>query len=274
MDAAKILPFAVFQLCAIFLPMQWAHAAEAKLTAIEASAGTAHDSVFRVMCPQTNSEGTAFLYNSTLLLTASHVVENCTKPQIRLQNGTIVPADVQAFDDGPDMAALRPDTPITGKTFHLAKSGSAFRLGEEVVTWGFPGGYQGREPFLSVGYFGGVNPSKDKENRPTTKYIINAAFNHGNSGGPLISTETGDLIGIVTDKLIPFNQRTLNAISALQSTKSGLQYERPNSGQSFSEAQVVSMVLYDLMQNAQIVVGMATTSDDVRKFLRDNHLPE
>lgn len=191
-----------------------------------------------------------------------------------LPNGTIIPAGVQAFDDGPDMAALRLDTPIRGKTFHLAKSGSAFRLGEEVVTWGFPGGYQGREPFLSVGYFGGVNPYKDKENRPTIKYIVNAAYNHGNSGGPLISSETGDLIGVVTDKLVPFNPATLSAMSALQSSKNGLQYTFSRTGVQVSEAQVISMVLNDLMQNAQIVVGMATTSDDVRKFLKDNHLAE
>jgi S1-C subfamily serine protease len=53
---------------------------------------------------------------------------------------------------------------------------------------------------------------------------VNAAFNGGNSGGPLILIETGDVIGVVVSKLAPISQNTLQALKALQSNQSGITY--------------------------------------------------
>jgi S1-C subfamily serine protease len=68
-----------------------------------------------------------------------------------------------------------------------------------VTTWGYPFGYNGTSPLLSVGYVAGFRevPAEDGKGKATKHIIVNGAFNHGNSGGPLLVAQDNQVVGIV-----------------------------------------------------------------------------
>jgi hypothetical protein len=68
------------------------------------------------------------------------------------------------------------------------------KKGDLVFTLGYPLSYNKSEPILSAGFFSNV-----LEEGGIKRFVINAAFNVGNSGGPLFDLE-GRLLGIVQAK--------------------------------------------------------------------------
>ena len=70
-------------------------------------------------------------------------------------------------------------------------STNEFKIGTQVSTWGYPGGYFGLFPMLSVGYLAGIDAFQAKSGKIIKQWVVNAAFNGGNSGGPLIHIESG-----------------------------------------------------------------------------------
>ena len=152
-------------------------------------------SVLRIICVQQNSAGTGFLHKSGNILTADHVVRGCPKPIIALPNGSQVEATIMAADQDYDLALLKPNTPITAPPLPISAKND-LTIGTQVSTWGFPGGYFGISPMLSVGYLAGIDGLKTASGKIIRQWVVNAAFNSGNSGGPLIQIETGEVIGI------------------------------------------------------------------------------
>ena len=57
------------------------------------------------------------------------------------------------------------------------------------------------------------------------QWVVNAAFNRGNSGGPVVLIETGEVIGVVSSKLAPISPTAKSALDALEQQKSGFTYE-------------------------------------------------
>jgi nitrate/nitrite transporter NarK len=107
------------------------------------------------------------------------------------------------------------------------------------------------------------------------QYVVNAAFNSGNSGGPLIQIESGDVIGVVVSKLAPISPSTMSALKALQTTSSGFTYTvtAPDGTKSqLVEGQVIAMVLDDLRKQVQLVIGRAGMIGDLRSFLTANKI--
>ena len=126
---------------------------------------------------------------------------------------------------------------------------------------------------LSVGYLSGQDVTKTESGKLVQRYVINAAFNSGNSGGPLIHIETGEVIGIVVSKLAPIRDETLSALKALQSNQSGVVYTHTapdGTVKQFVEGQLIAMVLDDLRKQVQLVIGRATMFGDLRAFLTAN----
>jgi hypothetical protein len=119
----------------------------------------------------------------------------------------------------------------------------------------------------------GVDGEKTTSGKVISRWVVNAAFNAGNSGGPLLQVETGEIIGVVSSKLAPISQEAAAALKALQNAKSGLVYQgkRPD-GSTFeiSEGQVVATVLTELRRQVQLVIGKAVTVDDLRNFLQSH----
>jgi S1-C subfamily serine protease len=226
------------------------------------------NAVMRVVCQQTNSVGTGFLHKSGFVITAEHVVRGCPNPALVPSSLAAVPATVKAVDPALDLAILAPATPIAAAPLPLS-SGSQFSIGAHVSTWGYPGGYGGAAPMLSAGYLAALD-GRQAGGQTIKQWVVNAAFNSGNSGGPLLLIETGEVIGVVSSKLAPMSPYATSALQALQGQSSGFTYTQrlpDGSTRQLSEGQVVAAVLDDLRRQVQLVIGYAVLLDDLRAFL-------
>jgi S1-C subfamily serine protease len=243
------------------------------------SAGKAREialkSVLRVVCPKEDWAGSGFVHKTGKIITAEHVIDRCSEILVIPSEGPSVAASAMAEDKNLDIALLLPRSPIGGIGLPISTR-TDLVVGAQVSAWGFPAGYLGREPLLSVGYLAGTTPLKRADNgSDIQQWIVNAAFNGGNSGGPLLDIETGEVIGVVASKLAPISPTAASALEALRAQQSGFMYAatRPD-GSTFniSEGQVVELVLQELRNQTQLVIGMAVRADDLRKFLQSQHL--
>ena len=115
-------------------------------------------------------------------------------------------------------------------------------------------------PLLSVGYLSGVDQVKGEFGLSPPRWVVNGAFNSGNSGGPVISTEEASVIGIVSSKLAPIPKDVEDALNALRSSRTILMYKRRHPDgtlEDLSEGQIVAEVLHYLRSQTQLVVGYA-----------------
>jgi len=231
-------------------------------------------SVIRLICVDKNTVGTGFLHKSGNIITADHVVRDCKNVMMILPDGTRGSVTTIATDQDHDLAVAKPSIAISASPLSLA-AGTDFKVGTQVSTWGFPAGYSGLVPMLSVGYLAGIDAYQVRPGTVIRKWIVNAAFNGGNSGGPLIQIETGEVFGIVSSKLAPISQTAASILQALENNKSGFQYTATapdGTKTTFSEGQVVGMVLNELRNQVQFVIGQAVLLDDLKTFLKSNKI--
>jgi S1-C subfamily serine protease len=229
-------------------------------------------SVFRIVCRDTNSSGTGFSHSSGQVVTADHVVSGSSQPELVLPNGNIVGLKLTASDPDVDIALLKPSIQLPGRPLPISTT-NKYTIGAQVSTWGFPGGYFGLNPLLSVGYFSGVTANQSNSGQPIQRLIVNAAFNSGNSGGPLLQLETGHVIGVVSSKLAPISHHSQTALAALSNQNSGFMYTATdaNGNQTqVSEGQIVASILNELRGQVQLVIGMATDTQQLTNFLTAN----
>jgi S1-C subfamily serine protease len=137
--------------------------------------------------------GTGFLVEPRLIATVEHVVEGATRITLKRNGVTLGTAQVIGIDRDRDLALLRAKKPIKGYAFGFA--GKAPRLGEEVGAIGFPLGLPLTVTRGSVSGLGRIIPIGGVKRRHLVQ--TDAAVNHGNSGGPLLSAETGEVVGLV-----------------------------------------------------------------------------
>lgn len=222
-------------------------------------------SVFRVICPPAERFGTGWVHRSGRMITAAHVVAACKPEQLEIWSHSNVKLSALSvvMDEVRDLAMVTLKEQWPGG---LDASGSGEQLvGDVAVAWGYPWGYLGIEPLLTVGYLaglGGVPIPGPFPQKIVGRLFVNAAFNAGNSGGPLIDVESKKVIGVVHAKLAPIPQLAEEALRALTSVRSGVMYTAENpQGQKkqFTEGQIVAMVLHHLRGQTQLVVGMAVT---------------
>lgn len=230
--------------------------------------------VIRLLCLDRGEVGTSFLHKSGNLITADHVVRGCWNPQMVLPNGNLTGVTVVASDQDLDLAIVKPAAPIAAKPLEIA-SFDDFKIGTQVSTWGFPGGYNGLSPMLSVGYLAGIDAYKMSSGKIVRKWVVNAAFNGGNSGGPLIHIETGAVFGVVSSKLAPISQETASILSLLEKQNSGFTYTGTTADGkqiTFTEGQLIGKVLNELRRQVQLVIGQAVLRQDLVAFLKANKI--
>jgi S1-C subfamily serine protease len=240
------------------------------------TAAVAVPSVYRLVIQSKNKSGTAFLHKSGVMITAAHVVEGCS------------PVDVIAIDANGqktnilniianvnlDLAILKPEKKVDSPALQISVD-EKFSIGLQVSTWGYPAGYNGGPPLLMSGYLSGIDREKTTEGKLIPRWVVNAAFNNGNSGGPLIDIEKGTVIGVVSSKLAPIPHDIEIALEALKNQKSGLIYiaKKPDGTElNLTEAQIVEMVLQYLRSQTQLVIGYAVMLNDLRTFLKEQHI--
>jgi hypothetical protein len=77
---------------------------------------------------------------------------------------------------------------------------------------------------------------------------------------------------VVASKLAPISSTAASALEALKGQQSGFIYSatRPDGSKfNISEGQVVELVLEELRNQVQLVIGMAVPADDLRKFFAE-----
>ncbi len=232
-------------------------------------------SVMRVQCLAPPGEGTGFLHRSGAVITAAHVIEGCSLDSLRLLPSSGVPQAVARVRANPDvdLALVFPSTPISGTPLQIAGSRTEPTLGSQVTTWGFPSPYTGLNPLLTVGYFAGSERVRLTPASTLKQWVMNAPFNPGNSGGPVLSVETGLVIGVVSNKPDPMPTQIQDSLKVLATNPSGVMYSRTYSDgrvEPISEAQVVAEILAWFRRQTQLVIGRTVTLADLRAFLTES----
>jgi len=232
------------------------------------------NSVFMIVCPHTGSKGSGFLVDNGLIITNEHVVRNCTASQIIAVSAYGAQSEVSKIwiDTNRDLAILKPQNNLTdGLSLSDTKS---LKVGEPVTTWGYPLGYNGPAPLLSVGYLAGFS-SQQVGTFEKKHLVVNGAFNSGNSGGALFRASDNKVIGIVASKHAPISQFHQQAIDALAQNKSGVCFtatDATGNTQTFVESQIVADLLVHMRSLTQVMIGEAIAVEELRSMLDENGL--
>ena len=134
---------------------------------------------------------------------------------------------------------------------------SKFSMGAQVSTWGYPEGYGGQLALLSVGHLAGVEEQRSPSGKVVRRWVVNGAFNRGNSGGPLLDTRKAAVIGIISSKLAPMSKELSAALRKLKRSS------RPGDKD-------LAKLIEHLRNQTQLVIGFATMNKDLRAFLVEN----
>lgn len=135
--------------------------------------------------------GSGFIINSNgTIVTNNHVIENASSIKVTLDNGKKYDAKVIGADKKTDLAVLKIDAGHPLPTVAWGDS-DKLELGDPILAIGNPFG-------IGTTVTSGIVSARgrDLHNGPYDDFIqVDAAINHGNSGGPLINME-GQVVGI------------------------------------------------------------------------------
>jgi hypothetical protein len=224
-----------------------------------------------IKCASTGSKGSGFLLENGLIVTNEHVVRGCNELQIIAysSSGQAVFISQVWFDVVRDLAILRPQIALPGG-LSLADS-TTLQVGESVTTWGYPLGYNGPAPMLSVGYLAGFQ-SHQVDSFQKKHLVVNGAFNSGNSGGALFRASDNKVIGVVVSKHAPISQYHQNAIEALAKNDSGVMFTATaenGAKTQFVESQIVAELLIHMRNLTQVMLGEAIAIEEVVSMLEE-----
>lgn len=245
--------------------------ADAPITPESAGRGgiVAVRSVVRITCSGWGPSGTGFVHKSGRVITAAHVVADCPGAAVVGAENRPVKVKNVAVDAERDLALLTLETPLSAEALPLAADKS-LPIGLQVSTWGFPFGYGGSAPLLSVGYLSGVDYRRTRSGKTVREWVVNASFNLGNSGGPLIDIADGKVIGVVSSKLSPMPAVVEGALETLSKSDAGVVHVvtlPDGKKENVSEGRMVALVLRYLRDQVQLAVGKVVTVGDLRAFL-------
>lgn len=245
------------------------------LDAVSETGRAAINYVYLIICPKTNMKGTGFLIKSGHLITNWHVIRSCNEKEVFAlsSDGKKILFQNIVLDENRDLAILEPSKQL-GKGLEVVNLN--IEVGTQVSTWGYPLGYSGPAPILSVGYLAGFRDyRKDETSEVVKHYIINAAFNPGNSGGPLFTAGDNKVIGVAVAKHAPITPFLLSAIEALSKNRSGVIFraeDEKGNKKEFVESQVVANVLNYFRDMTQVVIGEAIVGSELISFLKESDI--
>ena len=232
-------------------------------------------SVFMMVCPKTSSKGTGFLLRNGYIVSNEHVIRGCQAGDVKAISfiGENLSFSHMIADPQRDLALLKPNDSLDGGL--LLASDDNLEIGTAVSTWGYPLGYNGPAPLLSVGYLAGFMEHRIGSGAVKKHLVVNGAFNPGNSGGPLFSSNKDSVIGIVVSKHAPISQFHQTALEALAKNRFGLSFtardEQGNTKKIF-ESQLVADLLYYFRNLTQVMIGEAVAVSELRNLLSENQL--
>ena len=147
--------------------------------------------------PQSSALGSGFVIDKAgHIVTNYHVVEGANEVTVSFSNRDTVKADVVGTDPSTDLAVLRVDTSAAALTPLPLGDSDAVRVGDPVVAIGNPFGL---DRTVTSGIVSALQRLITAPNQFAIDHVIqtDAPINHGNSGGPLLSSR-GQVIGVNT----------------------------------------------------------------------------
>lgn len=143
--------------------------------------------------PHGRALGSGFIVSADgYVVTNNHVVEGATKITVSLDDGRELPATLVGTDAKSDIAVLKVAAEDSLPTVRWGDS-DALRTGDPVLAIGDPFG-------IGTTVTAGIVSARgrDLHSGPYDDFIqVDAAINHGNSGGPLVDAR-GEVVGINT----------------------------------------------------------------------------
>jgi putative serine protease PepD len=141
------------------------------------------------------AEGSGFVWDTEgHIVTNEHVVDGATAISVRFPNGQTAKATLVDSDSSTDIAVIKVDVPAGA--LHPLSLGSSKNVlpGQEVVAIGSPFGLADS---MTAGIVSAIGRTIQAPNGYSIANSIqtDAPINHGNSGGPLLTT-AGDVIGV------------------------------------------------------------------------------
>lgn len=228
--------------------------------------------VFMIVCPTIDSKGSGFLLSNGYIVTNLHVVNGARFDQIYAlsSTGERINFGNSYYDSSGklDLILLKPSVNLEGG-LHLDVSGK-INIGESVHTWGYPLGYHGPAPLLSIGCLSGFKEAKH-DDRTFKHFVVNGAFNNGNSGGALFKSGENKVIGIVASKHAPISDFHRQAIQALAQNKSGVIFTKTDAdgtSTSYAESQIVADILMAYQSLVQVMIGEAICVEELVNLIR------
>jgi putative serine protease PepD len=143
----------------------------------------------------TEAEGTGFVYDSKGdIVTAAHVVDGARSVKVRFKDGKTVSASVVGADNSTDTAVIKVNVPSDELHPLTIGSSASVQPGDEVVAIGSPFGLT---ETMTAGIVSAIGRTITAPNNYSISGAIqtDAPINHGNSGGPLMTT-SGAVIGV------------------------------------------------------------------------------
>jgi S1-C subfamily serine protease len=130
------------------------------------------------------------------ILTNNHVVDDASRLEVTLADGTNVSAELVGRDPGNDIAIVKIDLPKERLTLAPFGDSDQLKAGQFAIAIGNPFGL---ERTITTGIISSVGRTRgDGGRRPIRNMIqTDAPINPGNSGGPLLNSR-GEVIGINT----------------------------------------------------------------------------
>ncbi|BFH62730.1 S1C family serine protease [Paenibacillus azoreducens] len=153
------------------------------------------DSQKRVVTIESGSGlGSGFLYNNEGdLLTNAHVVAGSAQVTVRTLNHKEYKGKVIGIGTDIDIAVVRVQELKKLDPLPVAERYKP-EIGDEILALGSP---LGLENTVTTGIISGLGRSFDIDSYTYSNlYQISAPITHGNSGGPLVNAETGEVLGI------------------------------------------------------------------------------
>ncbi|RYG74004.1 serine protease [Lentibacillus lipolyticus] len=143
---------------------------------------------------QSTITGSGFLFNEKGdIITNAHVVQDADVIYVRTANGRVYPAAVIGTGEETDIAVIRVPQLSGQQSLDLETENKA-ETGDEVIALGSPHGFQNT---VTIGIISGTERNFSVEGYEyQNAYQISAQITDGNSGGPLISRKSGQVIGI------------------------------------------------------------------------------
>ncbi|RKQ37326.1 S1C family serine protease [Oceanobacillus halophilus] len=211
--------------------------------------------------------GSGFLYNNKGdIITNAHVINEADVLNVRTANARVYPAAVVGISEKTDIAVIRVPQLASEQSLPIEKEEVA-EIGDEVIALGSPHGFHNT---VTLGIISGKDRNFSVDGFDYNNvYQISAPITHGNSGGPLIKRDTGEIIGInsvgTEDGLIGFSIPIAEVINQIEQWSN----EVKNDDLQFaSTSDIISIQKPDLvLEDAEYVVNYFLESITMRDYV-------